>query len=411
MHRFPRWLRARPWLVDAVLAAVAAGLGLLDGVLLSRTGGWPFAALPLLFAVALLLRSRRMVTGAYTVAALAAACLAVLPLPSAAGMFAAFATVYTAAAYAPRGHARAVLCLFLGGAAFAGLRGAGIVAHVLHGYTDVSSRSGGRDWWTVAAVVAAACAAAVAVAWLWGTVVQVRQAYLRAVLDRAAHLESEREALDRVAMAAERARIAREMHDVIAHSLSVVVLQSDGAATVLDTDRDRARAALADIGRTSRQALAEMRRLLGVLHEPDGPAADRAPQPGLARLPDLVARVRSAGLPVTLDVAVEPAEVPAALGLSAYRIVQEALTNALRHAGPAANATVSVRRIPGYLHVGVADDGTGPPPGGGRGHGLVGMRERAAAVGGTVDAGPGPDGGFRVMATLPVPPQVAGAAR
>ena len=408
MQRFPRWLRARPWLLDAALATVAAGLGLLDGVLLSRTGRWPLAPLPLLFAAALWLRSRRVVTVGYAVAALEAACLAALPLPSVAGAFAAFATVYTAAAYAPRRHARTVLWLFLAGAVAAGLRAAGIIADVLHGYLAVSTRAGSRDWWTVAALVAGAGTAGVAVAWLWGTTTQVRQAYLRAVLDRAAHLEGEREALDRVAMATERARIARELHDVVAHSLSVVVLQSDGAATVLDSDPDRARAALTDIGRTGRQALAEMRRLLGVLHEPDGPAADRAPQPTLDRLPDLAAQIRSAGLPVTLDVDVDPADVPAALGLSAYRIVQEALTNALRHAGTAAKATVSVRRVSGYLHISIADDGTGPRPGDGRGQGLTGMRERAAALGGAVEIGPGPDGGFRVTATLPFGP--AGAA-
>ncbi len=201
------------------------------------------------------------------------------------------------------------------------------------------------------------------------------------------------------AIAEERTRIARELHDVVAHAISVIVLQARGGRKLLDDEPEEARHALDAIERTASQALGEMRRLLGLLRESDEELA-LAPQPTLARLDDLVRRVREAGLPVELAVEGEPAELPPGVDLSAYRIVQEALTNALKHAGPA-TARVTVRYAEGELDLEVADDGAGGGNGGGAGQGLAGIRERVAVFGGDVEAGSRPEGGYAVRARLP----------
>lgn len=200
----------------------------------------------------------------------------------------------------------------------------------------------------------------------------------------------------------ERLRIAQELHDVVAHSLGVIAVQAGVGAHVFDTDPDQARRALEHISRTSRSSLAEIRQLLGVIRADDG-TQQLAPAPDLAELPRLVAEVERAGLPVDLRLRLGSVELPVGLELAAYRIVQESLTNSLRHAA-AAHATVDVHDDRGTLVVEVTDDGRGPvpsPAGGTTGHGLVGIRERAALCGGTLDAGPGPGGGFRVVARLP----------
>jgi len=210
----------------------------------------------------------------------------------------------------------------------------------------------------------------------------------------------EREKADaEAAIAEERTRIARELHDVVAHAISVIVLQARGGRKLLDAEPEEARQALDAIERTASQALAEMRRLLGLLRESDEQLA-LAPQPTLARLDDLVGQVREAGLPVELSIEGEPTELPPGVDLSAYRIVQEALTNALRHAGPA-SARVTVRYAEGELDLEVSDDGTGSGNGGGAGHGLSGIRERVAVFGGDVEAGSRPEGGYAVRARLP----------
>ncbi|MGY2082837.1 sensor histidine kinase [Blastococcus sp. SYSU DS0539] len=200
------------------------------------------------------------------------------------------------------------------------------------------------------------------------------------------------------AVSDERARIARELHDLVAHSMGVIVIQAQAGQRALDTRPDLARGVLVSIETAGRQGLAEMRRLLGLLTgATDGSVA---PQPGLHRLDELVDRVRRAGLPVQLTVEGYLAALPAGVDLAAYRIVQEALTNVLTHAGPA-TARVVVRAVGGMIDVEVCDDGCGRPTPG-AGHGLVGMRERAALYGGTVETGPLPDGGFRVHARLAV---------
>ena len=213
-------------------------------------------------------------------------------------------------------------------------------------------------------------------------------------------LEREQGEASRRAAADERLRIAQELHDVVAHSLGVIAVQAGVGMHVIDTDPAEARRALEHISRTSRSSLGEIRRLLGLVRSGE-PTATYTPTPGLADLPRLAREVADAGLPVALDVADSTGNLPPGVELAAYRIVQEALTNALRHAH-AHQATVRLDAHRGSLRVVVSDDGSGPN--GGRrsgGHGLVGMRERVAVYGGSLDVGPAPEGGFRVDATIP----------
>lgn len=239
--------------------------------------------------------------------------------------------------------------------------------------------------------------------WTWGTLVRIRREHVAGLRERAEQAERERETNARIAVAEERARIAREIHDIVSHSLSVVVLMSDGAAAKVDSEPERARSAMLHVRDTGRGALAEMRRMLGVLRE-DEPGSD-APQPGIAQLDALVAQSRTAGLPVELTVTGEQAVVSAGLGLTVYRLVQEALTNVRKHAGPAVTRVdVMLMYRPDEVEVRVTDDGTGSAGdarSGAGGHGVVGMRERVAAHGGTLTTGPRTDGGFEVIAVLP----------
>lgn len=220
--------------------------------------------------------------------------------------------------------------------------------------------------------------------------------------ERARLLENERANELRMAATDERQRIAREVHDVVAHSLAVIVAQADGGRYVAAADPPAAAAVLATISGTGRQALADMRNLLGVLRE--GPGDERAPQPDARAIPGLVDQVRASGLDVTVERTGRERDVSPAVGLAAYRIVQESLTNVLKHAGPRARARVEVRWDDDALRVGVDDDGYGAAsmvqPGTG-GQGLVGMTERARLHGGAVVARPRPGGGFSVRATLP----------
>jgi signal transduction histidine kinase len=196
----------------------------------------------------------------------------------------------------------------------------------------------------------------------------------------------------------ERGRIARELHDVVAHSVSVMTVQAGAVRRLLAPEQAREREALLTVEETGRQALTEMRRLLGVLRQ-EGESAALTPQPGLGTIDSLVQQVREAGLPVELTFEGERIALPPGVDLSAYRIVQEALTNALRHAGPA-RAWVSVRYRADEVEVEVANDGRSKENG--DGHGLVGMRERVALCGGVLSAGPRPGGGYTISARLPV---------
>lgn len=228
-------------------------------------------------------------------------------------------------------------------------------------------------------------------AWLAGVAIRHRRV-------REAQLEHEKIAAE-AAIVEERARIARELHDVVAHAISVIVLQARGGRRLLDDEPEETRQALDAIERTASQALIEMRRLLELLRTDDQQFV-LSPQPTLARLPDLVGRVRDAGLPVELSVEGVPRELPAGVDLSAYRIVQEALTNALKHAGPA-TARVTIHYGERDLDLEIADDGTGGSNGGGGGVGIAGIRERVAVLGGDVEAGRRPHGGYAVRARLP----------
>jgi signal transduction histidine kinase len=239
--------------------------------------------------------------------------------------------------------------------------------------------------------------------WLAGFVVGRHRARTRDAERRAGRAEAEREERARQAVAEERARVARELHDVVAHAISVIVLQAKGARRMLDAEPHETRQALDTIVDCGEQALAEMRRLLGMLRRSDDEIA-MAPLPSLSHLDLLAEQVSGAGLPVELRVEGEPTPLPPGVDLSAYRIVQEALTNALTHAGPA-HARVVVRYGSREVELEITDDGCGAAAAavaGGRGHGLVGMRERAELFGGHVESAAQPGGGFAVRATLPL---------
>ena len=250
-----------------------------------------------------------------------------------------------------------------------------------------------------------------AAVWAIGIALRSRRMATEALVREAdERAEAERQSAARV-LAEERLRIAQELHDVVAHSMSVIAVQAGVGAHVLDERPEQAKAVLDAISATSRGTLAEMRRLLGVLRDSEG-ARSHAPAPGLTDLPRLVNDVRAAGVPVTLQVEGQADGVHAGIELSAYRVVQEALTNVLKHAGKPTRVDVTVRHLPGSLAVEVTDDGRGlaarSSTGGvagavaeGPGHGLVGMRERVELWGGELSVGPAPGGGYRVKALLP----------
>jgi signal transduction histidine kinase len=239
-----------------------------------------------------------------------------------------------------------------------------------------------------------------ALSWTVGFVLSRRAAQALELTERARLLESEhREAAYR-AVAAERQRIARELHDVIAHSVSVMTVQTGAVRRLLLPEQETERQALETVEATGREALTEMRRLVGLLRE-QGAMPEFSPQPGLSTMADLLETVRSAGLPVELVVDGTPRDLPPGIDLAAYRVVQEALTNALKHGGTA-HAWVSVHWREDELELEVANDGKGDGDGSGGGHGLVGMQERVSLYGGTLDSGPRDGGGYVVRVRLPV---------
>ena len=238
-------------------------------------------------------------------------------------------------------------------------------------------------------------------AWFFGSALGTRTQQTRVLSQRVEAAERARAVAAERATAEERARIARELHDVVAHSVSVMVVQASGVRRLLKDEQHREREALLSVEQIGRQALTEMRRMLGVMRSGEDSPAALAPQPGLQHLDRLIAQVEEAGLPVTLRVEGEPPELSPGVDLSAYRIVQEGLTNALKHA-KGAHAEVVVRYIDSSVQLEIADDGPGTTNGETGGHGLVGMRERVALYGGTIEAGPRDGGGFVLRAKLPV---------
>lgn len=242
-----------------------------------------------------------------------------------------------------------------------------------------------------------------AAAWFFGESTRARRDRLQELEDRASRLEREREENVARAVAEERVRIARDLHDIVAHGVSVMLLQAEGADAVFDAKPTAARQAIRSIQTAGREAVSELKRVLVVLRQSPADALETDPQPSLCTLDVLAAKVREAGLRVDLSVEGDTSRVPASIQLSAYRVVQEALTNAVRHA-QASRASVNIKASERELKVVVEDDGRGPPGGfqSSLGHGLVGMRERVAVFGGQLEAGPGAQSGFVVSARIPL---------
>ncbi|MEU3844864.1 histidine kinase [Streptomyces sp. NPDC028635] len=240
-----------------------------------------------------------------------------------------------------------------------------------------------------------------------GDAVRSRRAFVHAIRERAERAERTREEEARRRVAEERLRIARDLHDVVAHHIALVNVQAGVAAHVMDKRPDQAKEALAHVREASRSALNELRATVGLLRQSGDPEAPTEPAPGLDRLDELAGTFRNAGLHVEVVRADQDTTVPAAVGLAAYRVIQEALTNVHKHAGTGAKAEVSVVRVGPRIEITVLDDGAGkeaPAPAPGGGHGLLGMRERTTALGGTLTTAPRYGGGFRVHATLPLTP-------
>ena len=371
-------------LVDGGLAAVLAFLGIASSAAMGR-----LIAVPLVIALAVPVVFRRAYPVAAFAAAIAVGALQVLinskPNPT---DLAIVILLYTLAAYTPRRISITGLAICLAGSA----------AAVLRWMPDRLSM------WDSLLVGSIMFAGPSLIAWVFGDSMRYRRAYYTNLEDRAARLEAERDAQAQIAAAAERARIARELHDVVAHNVSVMVVQADGASYALGSDPARARQALAAISATGRQALAEMRRMLGVLRRTeDGTGPGRAPLPGIGQLGELLEQTRATGLAVSFTVEGVPQPLPDGAALAAYRIVQESLTNTRKHGGPRATAEVTLRYLEDALLLRITDDGRGAAAASdGAGHGLTGMRERVAVYGGWVQAGPCPSGGYHVAALLPL---------
>jgi signal transduction histidine kinase len=384
-----RLAAAGPWVFDGLLAVAAAGFGVAAlAPVLPLSPGQPHAgaAYALLLAHSLPIALRRrfpvQVLGCGLATGLAFASLRLNLVPLGLGIL---IYVYSVAALRPRR------------VSLAGL--AATEAMLVLVFLVRPRALGDRSTLLVDGVMVAA-------AWLLGDGTRRRQEAVATARERAAELERAREELARRAVVEERLRIARELHDVVAHSMSIIAVQSGVGAHVLDSQPEEARKALAAVEATSRQALAEMRRLLGVLRQEAEPSGSLAPSPGLAEVDALAADVARAGARVEVRIEGTRPELPLGLDLSAYRIVQEALTNVVRHAGPA-TARVRIRYAPDIVDIEVVDDGRGTGTGRADGHGIAGMRERAALYGGSLDVGPLPGGGFRVAARLPVGPGLA----
>jgi signal transduction histidine kinase len=417
------WLGRHPRLVDGVLAFVLGFGGIAEAIGLRH---WPLLPITLAMTVPIVFRRTHPVGAFAVVIAVGAAQVlaGIRPTPADLSIV---VLLYTLAAYTTRRLSLAGLGICLIGSA----------AEVARLYTG-AHWSPMEKWLLMGAIL---FAGPTLIAWTLGDSMRYRRAYYANLEERAARLERDRDAQARIAAAAERARIARELHDVVAHNVSVMVVQADGATYAIRADPARAREALAAISATGRQALAEMRALLGVLRKnddedpaPPAPAltiaaaaeatasepallpgatepASLEPMPGLEQLDDLLEQTRAAGLSARCVVEGEARPLASGTALAAYRIVQESLTNTRKHAGPLAEASVLLRYSPDALELVIADDGLGSAAHcDGAGHGLTGMRERAAMYGGSVRAGPVPGGGFLVTALLPAAPAQAGAA-
>jgi signal transduction histidine kinase len=392
------WLRRHPKLVDGLLALLVLGFGL------SVYGTWARQPLliPVIVALAVPIVFRRQYPAAAFAAVVTAGAVQVVVFrgPSTADV-SVLILLYSLAVSRPRRASAPGLAICVLGAAVAAVRW---------------QVSGDVTAWQVLLVTGLVSTPAL-LTWLAADSVRWRRGYYAALEEKAHRLERERDALSQVAAAAERARIARELHDIVAHHVSVMVVQADGAAFALENSPDKTREALGAISGTGRQALAEMRRLLGMLRSPSaGPVEpvdpELAPVPGTSQLSALLEQTRTAGVPVTFRQEGTPAAGPAdGADLAVYRVVQESLTNVRRHGGPGVSAAVTIRYTVDGVTVSVTDDGRGAAaqPASANstaadrtGHGLSGMRERVELYGGTVTAGPRSGGGYQVTATLPL---------
>jgi signal transduction histidine kinase len=388
--RLPAALRGRALLADVVLAAALAALAAVTGVALVAPGAQAPPPTPtiVLWAVALAapLVLRRLIPLVVLVVTTIhfTRYWAVGQLNEIASWLVLGVAVYSAAAYAERRRAPWVC-----GTCLLGLIGAGVAPTLRAGAGPVEL-----------AAVALFDALPFLLGWSLGTMMRTLRDYRMTLEERNRQLDQEREANARRAVLEERVRIARELHDVVAHHVSVMGVQAGVARRLFDRDPNEALGAIGSVELASRQAIADLQQLVGVLRRQEE-GDDLAPQPSLQQLPELVEHMRQTGLPVTLTTRGQPRQLPAGVELSAYRIIQEALTNTLKHAGPA-RASVTVRYDNGAVEVEVVDDGQGPPPDrpGTGGKGLVGMRERVNLYGGRLEAGARPGGGFRVHAVL-----------
>jgi len=385
-------LRRQPLLADVTLAVALAALAAITGVALvaPRAQVAP-PSTPVIVAWAVALAAPLVLRRRWPLVVLAVTTLhftrywAVGQVNEIASWVILGVAVYSAAAYADRRRAR-----WMCGACLLWLIGSGVV---------LSARAGPIGAVEVAAI-AMFDALPFLLAWPLGAMMRRLREYRVVLEDRNRQLDQEREVNARRAVLEERVRIARELHDVVAHHVSVMGVQAGVARRLFDRDPPEAVAAIGSVETASRQAIADLQQLVGVLRRQEE-GDDLAPQPSLQRLPELVEHMRQTGLPVKLTTTGEPQQLPAGVELSAYRIIQEALTNTLKHAGPA-QAAVAVRYDNGAVEVEVVDDGQGPPPArqGTGGKGLVGMQERVRLYGGRLEAGARPGGGFRVYAVL-----------
>ncbi len=398
VQRLYDFLRRHPTMVDSFWAFVLLGFGALQIVSESGSRGERLMELPVAVALCLVVALRRRAPEKLLLLAIATgiAQLVWRVTPTLAN-FAMLVIVYTVASVGAQWARRLALVGSLSAAGLYQLR------------WPTSAESSGHLVNIALAVVFMTIP--FFLAWVIGDSLRTRRAYYAQLEERAERLQREREAQAKAAVAAERARIARELHDVVAHNVSVMVVQADGAAYVLDASPEQAKQALSTISQTGRLALAEMRRLLGLLRASDDSGGEYVPQPGVDQLGDLIDQVRGAGLPVDFAVDGAPRPLSSGVELTAYRIVQEALTNTRKHGGPDARATVHLTYGDSELKMLIEDDGRGAQhelyeEGGadGLGQGLIGMRERIAMVGGTLSAGPRPGGGFRISAELPLKP-------
>jgi signal transduction histidine kinase len=391
VRRFSLWMKAHPMVGDSLLAGLLACFDLLIFAAQSAVDNpesqpppW-YVTIPIIVAVVVPLVFRRR----YPVIAAYATLLLGIPHSTlqlgVASLLSSCIALYTLVAYV--GRRPAVLYA--------------VVNVVLTAVQTIFLDDGSFQKWLISLTLAIL---ALAFCWALGEFVGARRAYQAEVEQRLSLLEVERDHQARMAVAAERARIARELHDVVAHAVSVIVVQADGAAYAVRSQPDLAERAVQTISATGREALTELRRLLGVLRSEEA-AGELTPQPGTQSLSELAERVRAVGLPVRLEIVGDVDDLPAGVGLGIYRIVQEGLTNSIKHAGPGTKAVVRVERAGDQVMLDISDDGRPAVRslvGVSGGNGLIGMRERALVFGGSLDAGPRPGGGWQVLARLPL---------